>query len=254
MHQDLQKLIDIQQVDFKIAELTRQIDILPVQIKQKEAELNEFLSHHEEHKARLTANQKERKDLDVDVLAIKAKISKHRDQLYEVKTNEQYKAMLREIEGEEAKIAQIEDKILEKMVEAEGLQKLVQDAASRLDSEKARVAAEIRQLESERQSLSGERAGLDEQRNQLAGSLDRSLLSTYDRVRRGRGGMAVVEAKDGVCTGCHVRMRPQMYNDVRHGDSIIYCESCARILYYIAPAVDQEAAAAEGGTRVNMSE
>lgn len=253
MHPDLRTLIELQQTDSKVAELTRQIGDLPAQIKQKEAELSEFLRHHEEHKARLAANQKERKELDTDIQTIRAKISKHRDQLYEVKTNEQYRAMLKEIEGEEARISKIEDKILEKMVEAENLQSLVQDAAARLDSEKARVGAETRRLESEKQSLTGECAGLEKQRQGLADSLDSSLLATYERVRRGRAGMAVAEVREGICSGCNVRLRPQMYNDVRHNESIVYCESCARILYYLPPPPDQEEAAEDGGTRVTMS-
>ena len=46
----------------------------------------------------------------------------------------------------------------------------------------------------------------------------------------------VAEARDGHCTECHVRLRPQHYNEVRRNDSLIQCESCLRILYYAPPA------------------
>ena len=45
--------------------------------------------------------------------------------------------------------------------------------------------------------------------------------------------MALAEARDGLCTVCHVRLRPQVFNEVRRNDSIIQCESCTRILYFV---------------------
>ena len=118
MHPYLKAVIELQQLDLKIAEVTVLIDSLPTQIQTLQSQLDDFIHAHEERKRRLTANQKERKDLEGDIKAIQGKITKHKDQLYQVKTNEQYKAMLNEIEGEETNIRKIEDQILEKMMEA----------------------------------------------------------------------------------------------------------------------------------------
>ena len=126
MHSDLKTVIELQQVDLKIVELTTQIDMLPLQIQELQKQINDFLQAHEERKHRLAENQKERRSLETDIQEIRQLISKHKDQLYQVKTNEQYRAMLKEIESEEARIRKIEDQILEKMIEAEDLGKLVQ--------------------------------------------------------------------------------------------------------------------------------
>lgn len=142
MHPDLKTVIELQQVDLHVADLSQRIEVVPGHIHKLETQLSDFLHAHEDRKARLGSNQKERKELEADIQSIQGKISKHKDQLYQVKTNEQYRAMLKEIEGEEENIRRLEDKILEKMVEAEGLQKLVQEAAARLEGEKARVEAE----------------------------------------------------------------------------------------------------------------
>jgi len=149
---DLKNVIELQQVDLRVAELTKQIESLPAQIQTLHSRLEEFVHAQEERKKRLAANQHERKDLDGDIKVIQEKIARHKDQLYQVKTNEQFRAMTKEIEGEEAKVRLIEDSILEKMLEAEEIQKLIQEAAARLEGEKARVAAEIARLESERKA------------------------------------------------------------------------------------------------------
>jgi predicted nucleic acid-binding Zn-ribbon protein len=233
LHPDLKTVIELQQLDARIVELTAQIDSLPAQIQTLETQLHEFIHAHQDRQQRLAKNQKERKDLETEIQAVQAKISRHKDQLYEVKTNEQYKAMLKEIEGEEGKIRGFEDQILEKMIEAEQLEKLIRDAAARLDSEKARVAEEVRKLQSLRQADVEERDRLQAQRRQDESSVDPRVLELYERLRKARRGQAVSEVHDGLCTTCNVRLRPQLFNETRGNQSIITCENCGRILVYI---------------------
>ena len=243
LHPDLKTVIELQQLDQKIAELAAQIDALPSQIQTFETQLHEFIHAHEDRKQRLAQNQKERRDLEADIQVIQARISKHKDQLYEVKTNEQYRAMLKEIEGEEAKIRKIEDQLLEEMIEAEQLEKLIREAASRLEAEKARVANEVRQLQTLRQADVEERERLEKQRQSDATGLSAGVLEMYERVRRGRRGQAVAEVREDFCTACNVRLRPQLFNEVRGNQAVLTCENCSRILYYVEPPPAESAEA-----------
>ena len=244
MHPDLKAIIEVQQLDQQVAELTALIDSLPTQIHTLQSQLDDFIHAHEDRKKRLAANLKERKDLEGDVKVIQEKIAKHKDQLYQVKTNEQYRAMLKEIEGEEGNIRKIEDQILEKMIEAEDIQKHVQDAAARLEGEKGRVAAEIKRLQDERHKDLDERERLQARRKEVAAVLSDSVLTLYERIRTNRPGAAVTVVRDGLCTACNVRLRPQAYNEVRSNNAVLTCENCSRILYYLEPPA---AAQAEGG-------
>jgi len=145
--------------------------------------------------------------------------------------------MLKEIEGEEGNIRKIEDKVLENMVEAEDIQKMVTQAAASLESEKARVASEVRRMNSLRDADVKERDDLQAQRKDLVGALSPNVLETYERVRKGRKGIAVAEVRDGFCTACNVRLRPQVYNEIRLNESLLTCESCSRIMYCIEPPI-----------------
>lgn len=236
MHPDLKVVIELQQVDLKIADLSAQIETLPSQIQDLKAQLNQFIQAHEDRKRRLSENQKQRRELEGEVQSIQVKISKHKDQLYQVKTNEQYRAMLKEIEGEEANIRKIEDHILERMVEAEGLEKQICEAAARLEGEKARVVLETQRLESLRQADVEERERLSTRRKELAAALDPGALERYERLRGWRGA-ALAEVREGFCTACNVRLRPQVYNEVRTNDALIACENCSRILYSVEQGV-----------------
>jgi predicted nucleic acid-binding Zn-ribbon protein len=250
VHPDLKTVIDLQHVDQKIGELTAQIDDLPAQVQSLEGQLKDYLQAHEDRKHHLSTSQKERREFEAEIQAIQGKISKHKGQLYEVKTNEQYKAMLKEIEGEEGNIRKIEDKILENMVEAEDIQKMVTQAAASLETEKSRVATEVRRMNSLRDADVKEREGLLAQRKELAAALTPSVLETYERVRKGRKGIAVAEVRDGFCTACNVRLRPQVYNEIRVNQTLRTCESCSRIIYCVEPpiAVNDDIQNAANGT------
>lgn len=231
MYPELKTVIELQEKDYKIAELTSQIDVLPSQIQALKAELSDSIRAHEDGKQQLATNQKERKEMEGEIQLIREKISKHKDQLYEVKTNEQYRAMLKEIEGEEGKVRGIEDKVLERMIEAEELEKLLKEAASRLEGERVRVSAETRRLESARQAATEERSILLDRRKELEAALSESVRDLYQRVYKLRRGVALAEVRDGFCTACNVRLRPQFYNEVRANDSLLTCENCNRIIY-----------------------
>lgn len=248
MHPGLKTIIELQQLDAEIAEYSKQIDLLPKEVQAIETQLNEFIHAHEERKQRLAKNLKERKDFETEIQAIRAKISKHKDQLYEVKTNEQYKAMVKEIEGEEARVRSFEDQILEKMVEAEDLESHIRDAAARLDSEKARVAAQVQRLQAERQVDVDKRDELQARRDADAASIEPELLSEYERLRRGKRGQAVAPVRNGLCAACNVMLRPQLFNEVRTNEEIIPCEQCGRILYYPEPPAESGDLAGEPPT------
>lgn len=249
MHPDLKAVIELQQTDTKIAELTAQIEALPSEIERLEAQLNDFIHATEERKQRLARNQKERRELEGEIQVVQAKISKHKDQLYQVKTNEQYRAMLKEIEGEEGNIRKLEDQLLEKMIEAEQLEKQIQEAVARLEGEKARVVAETERLKSLRQADLEERARLQGRRNELDITVSEAVRELYERVRKARRGVALAEVREGFCTACNVRLRPQVYNEVRTHQSLLTCENCDRILYYVEPPPAENQRATNKGGR-----
>ena len=95
-------------------------------------------------------------------------------------------------------------------------------------------------IATERKALDAEAAALQRRptkgRGARRGAPRRSppqALKLFEHVSKQRKGLAVAEARDGGCTVCHVRMRPQMFNEVRRGETLIQCESCMRILYFV---------------------
>ena len=140
--------------------------------------------------------------------------------------------MQKEIGYAQAEVKAIEDKVLERMLEADDLTAVVKRA-------EAELAAEQKATDLDRRSLAGDvealRTSLEKtrtERAELVRSIDPQILAVYDLVARRRHGIAVAEARGGICTICHVRLRPQVFNNIRRNDSIIQCDSCQRILFF----------------------
>lgn len=230
MIEDLKKLIRLQSVDLAIRELRERIEKFPAESKALDILLANAQTHLEKTKERSKQNLTGRKKLEGDVGMVQAKISKHRDQLMKVKTNEEYKAMLKEIEYDENEIRKIEDQILHLMLEGDALEKDVKAAEVVLKEDQRKVDVERAQLTrqngEDKQALE---AYLSE-RSELEGTVSGDLLFRYERIRKARG-IAVAPAVDETCQVCNVRMRPQTFQEIRRNDQIITCEQCSRILY-----------------------
>jgi predicted nucleic acid-binding Zn-ribbon protein len=230
MDADLDRLIRLQQTDTFIDNARGRISDHPALIEGLDSRLAAATAGLESAGARVAENQAARRSAEKDLAMIQARLSKFKGQLMEVKTNKEYTAMLKEIEAAQHEVGQLEDKILERMLEADDLAATQKAAEKRLASDKGLIGAERKRIGEETEQLQRE---LDEalaRRTQLAVETSPAVLGTYETVRSRRGS-AVVEVRAGYCSACHVRLRPQFVNELRRGETVVQCESCQRILF-----------------------
>jgi predicted nucleic acid-binding Zn-ribbon protein len=234
---DVEKLIALQQADREILRLKEEIAALPRRVAAIGERLAGTMAVLEKAKTAVKADEAARRKYESAILDQQQKISKYRDQSLAVKTNEQYKALLHEIQFAEQDIRAHEDKILELMVNAEIREKDVRAAEARLKAETAEIEKE--KVEARRRTAEDEQqlAEWNAKRDQARTGVDADLLPQYDRVAKHRG-TGLSEARDHKCLACQVMLRPQTYNEVRAGTQVVFCESCQRILYY-DPANDE---------------
>jgi predicted nucleic acid-binding Zn-ribbon protein len=231
MNSDLSNLIELQQADSQIARLQAEIAALPKRVAVIESQLAGSKDRAEKAKAALKADEVARRKHEGDIDALRQKISKYRDQMLNVKTNQEYQALGHEITFAEKDIASLEDKILETMVDADSKNGDLKKAESELkvhttEIEKEKAIAKQRTAEDEK-----ELGEWQQRRASIRQAIDAEVLRHYDRVFKFRGS-ALAEAIDHRCSVCQVLLRPQVYNDLRSSEKFITCDSCQRILYY----------------------
>jgi len=233
MNSDLQHLIHLQELDLVAERLRRRIADMPAARAALDERIASRTASVDAIKQRATANQTSRREIEKDLAAVQARLSKFKNQLMEVKTNKEYQAMQKEISVAEQEVSSQETRMLECMEDADVLAVELKAAEAALKTDKADVARELQQLDAESVEVERQLQQTLQERQALAAQVSRDALSVFERVAHGRKGLAVAQARDGLCTVCHVRLRPQVFNEVRRNDSLIQCDSCTRILYFV---------------------
>jgi predicted nucleic acid-binding Zn-ribbon protein len=235
MNADLQRLIALQRLDSAVQDASRRLADEPSRQQALTTRLEEAQRLVAQAKERLADNQTARRTIEKDVAVHQGRLSKFRDQLMAVKTNVEYQTMQKEIGFAQSEVKNLEDRILEGMIEGDELAAEVNRAEAALVVEQKAVDGERKAVSSEMAELKSSVARMTAERADLIAGLSPQLLSVFETVARRRNGVAVAEARDGICTICHVRLRPQVFNNVRRNQDIIQCDSCQRILYFVAP-------------------
>jgi uncharacterized protein len=230
----LRTLIDMQALDTRIAGLEGDLARLPRELDAVHAAVDEAKKAVESAKARLETARKSQRAKEKDLEDNRMKRQKYEGQLYQVKTNKEYSAVLAEIEEVKQEKARIEEEILSLMEQQERAAVDVKDAEARFKareaegrSEEARLAETLRGAEADLALVRSERA-------QVARELPPTVLADYDKILRHRGVAVVEVTKPNFCGGCHVTMTPQRLQELRQQNALIHCESCGRYLYWVA--------------------
>jgi hypothetical protein len=234
MNPDLEKLVRLHHADTELKHIESELAEIPRLRKAIEDRLAGDRSRLDAAKAALDASQKARRQNEALVQDLEAKRSKFKGQLMEVKTNKEYTAVLHEIEGVERDIKAREDLILEEMEKAEGLAQTVKREETAFRDVEADAKRERADLDARETTRQVETRRLSAERDALAASVPEDPLAVYARVAKGRG-TAVAEARDGMCQACHVRMRLQIWVEVKKNEQLFQCESCSRVLFYEPP-------------------
>ena len=231
MLQDLQNLRELQVADREILRLKEEVAALPKRVAVIEEKLASTRAKLDKARGAAKAEDAARKKHEAAILDLQGKISKYRDQSLAVKTNDQYRALLEEIQFAEQQIRANEDKILELMLNAEARDKEVRAAEAELKVETAEIEKE--KAEARERTAEDEKQLVDwnAKRDGLRRGVDPDVLRRYDRIVKFRGS-GLSEVREQKCSACQVMLRPQTYNDVRAGQTVLECESCQRILYF----------------------
>ena len=233
MNTDLDRIITLQKLDSAAFEAQRRLAEGPEREKALAARLEAIRERLAATKAQLAENQQARREIEKDVAVHQGRLSKYREQAMAVKTNQEYHAIQKEIGFAQGEIKTLEDRILERMLEADDLTAAGKRAEQELSAEQKAVDGERRTMTSEAGELKSALERMTAERGGLISGLEPRVLSLFEQVARKRNGIAVAEARAGICTICHVRLRPQVFNTVLRNDAITQCDHCNRILFYV---------------------
>lgn len=228
----IEKLLVLQDRDRKIKQLLRDSEEIPARKKLSETRLNE-------HKSALHASQEELKKNSAAIKSVELEIETHRERILKlrtqqnsVRTNEEYRAIEREVAGVEKGIRDEEDKEIVLMEETEGLRTNVALMEQRLKQEEQGVKVDADALDQRLATMSADLQKLQAERAGLVQDIDADWLSRYERIFKHTGDYALVPVESGSCGGCHMKLPPQLIQDAKRNATMACCSFCGRILYW----------------------
>ncbi len=230
---ELNKLIDVQEIDKVILEVTQGLERLPEELKAGEAALDELKAGHAARLQELADLQAQHRDTETEMAEMEEGIKTSRLRLMEIKSQIEYKAMLKEIAFKEDQRDQRETRILELLDLMETQKSLIAEFNQQIEEEEATLAVQRQEVAARVKTLQQELAELEEKRKKLRKGVPAALMKRYEFIRQRRNGTAITPVQEGVCLGCHMNILPQQFIDLQKGVEILQCPHCQRILYWL---------------------
>ena len=234
MHPDVAKLIALQKLDVEWKGLREEREAVPRHLAGVAARSAAAQGEQVRLEEAVAAEEKLRRGLESDVRDLQAKAARQRKQMDAVTTTAQAAALEHEIAFLAGEVRGREDAELDSMVRSESFEAELGRAKEAAAGAEAMLERErMRGAETTERGLARMKE-LDVERAKVRPTVGEALLGQYDRIAKSRG-TAMAEGVDGGCSGCRMKVRPQMWNELRdrsNEERIFTCESCGRMLYW----------------------
>jgi len=228
----LEKLAALQIVDLKIQEMEREKGEIPLRLTALEEDLGKEEAKVISQRAELEKLQKERRQKEKDLEEEMDRVKKTEARVFEIKTNKEYQAVLKEIESAKKLNRQQEEDILGILERMEEMQKKLNTGEKNLEIKRKEFQGQIAELKQKVASFDQEMAGEVRERQKREKEIPPDLLNKYHRLLEKRQGVAIVKVQDGVCQACNINIRPQLQIELQKQDVLIMCPNCSRILFW----------------------
>ena len=237
--EQLERLLRIQELALEIRRGREIVEGAPGRIEEIEGRFRERNAEYVAFKERYELLAKDCRDRTLELDTLEASRKKFMESLMQVKNQREYSAVLKEIDAVKAQIASHEEAILKGMEENEKLKVELDARSEHIEQERAVVGEEHARVEADAAAAAERIASFEQERATLEAELPRELIENLRRVEESRQGVFLARADKELCQVCFVRLRPQVYQEIRQASRVHVCGHCRRYLYY-EPALRTE--------------
>ena len=232
IEKEVEMLLKLQSVDYDLGELERSKDYLPEMINNLESQVEETTKALEDSEKEFKEQNLLNERLDLELTTLNQELAKLQKQMMIIKTNKEYDAITNEIANRKLRISEIEEEILKALTRIDDLKESIKEYREKLQGIEEINADQLVQLREELNSIDDKIKIKEGDRKNITVRIDRKLLATYERVKKGRGNQVVVTIKKRACGACYKGIPPQVIQEIRKGDIIYTCDNCGRILLW----------------------
>lgn len=225
-----QLIVDLHKIDKRLNQIEEGKGDLPSQIQELQDKLNDFKDIVSQSGNIASGLEKEKSSYNLSIDECKSKLEKYNNQIFQVKNNDEYDALLIEIDyiknqNQEIldKIQQIEQKILESRETKKENENKIESAEDNLikTQEELKVASE---------SSKNEEKSLETKKTKILSKIkDQDFLVKYED----SSSNSLIESMSrNSCNNCYSSLPAQLGFDIQKGEELISCPDCGIYLYY----------------------
>ena len=226
------ELLELQEADFSLLRLRKQLDEIPQRAKLAEVSSKrmEVQLKAEQVSTMRADSERETKRLQDEGVVLRGKMVEAQCQIAESSDYREVAALSKEIEGLAKRAEKIEFESLKYMERADkitGVEAQVSDALAELARQETELQAE---LEQRKQDLMDEARRIKAKREQLVKGISAELLGRYDRAVAAKNGVGAAYLEGDHCSGCRVQLTDGQLAKLSKESEIASCPYCHRLL------------------------
>ena len=239
------ELVRLQEVVLETRAARQLVDDSPARIEEIEQQFRERNAEYVAVKQRFDALEEDQRLRSEELQQLEEHHKKYKTDLMQVQNQREYAAMLREIDSIKASISEHESAILRDLEE-------IESTKTDLSSHEEHINAERIEVEKQRTEVQGASAAANKriedlvaERSKIETVLPLIIKQAVRRLEAGRAGQFLARADEGCCQSCFVRVRPQVFQEIKSAVKIHYCGNCKRLLFHepsLMPVSEKESA------------
>lgn len=227
----MEDLLVIQDKDRRLARLTQEAKDIPLRKKELDRRLDAHRCSLEQANEDLKKATASVKQTEGEIELLNGKIRKYKEQQFQIKNNDEYRALEHEIEKAGKDISALEDQELIGMGQTDEVKKRIEEIQKGMKADEAHIAKDMLLLDERGAALKEQLDALLQEREKCAAGIPPDMLSRYERIMNHLKDVAIVPIENGSCGGCHMNLPPQVINNAKKDDSLTVCTYCGRIVY-----------------------
>jgi predicted nucleic acid-binding Zn-ribbon protein len=225
-------LVKLQSIDSGKKRISTMLSKVDEKIRELNVELYTSRSIVEQSENELDGLRKKYRELETELNMNAPRIEKSKEKLRAVKNNKEYQSLLKEIDEVKKQSSLMEDGMLECLEQIENSEGSAKQSETEFRSIEERIQQEKQEVSKETKKGKLELETLNGEWDQVAAGVAPQIMNTFDRVREKARGVAIAPAINAVCQACNMNIPPQMFNDLQRFESLTFCPSCQRIIYW----------------------
>jgi len=230
---EFNNLIQLQKLDKETMNISFFLENIPSQIDEISKKIESSSQIISQAKEKMIQNQKKRRDLEAEVKDIKENKSKYNRQLNDIKTNIEYSSLLKEIKEAQQKVDALEEEIISEMLAADEIEDEIKTANQKHIEAEQKLSKEKEILQQKKKESEAKKKELIQEKEKLMPKIPAEQIGLYLKIFKKNNGIPLSPVNEDFCSMCHMRIRPQMLNELKGKKKLILCENCGRILYVL---------------------